>query len=41
MGNGAHTAGGRSGNDNHYVEHHERGNKPLHMFQKKVKLTMI
>lgn len=38
MGNGVHTAGGRSGNDNHYIEHHERANKPMGMFQKKVKL---
>lgn len=36
LGNGLHTAGGRSGNDNHYIEQHERGNKALGMFQKKV-----
>lgn len=37
MGNGIHTAGGRSGNDNHYVEQHEKGDKALKKFQKKVK----
>lgn len=37
MGNGIHTAGGRSGNDKHYVEQHERRNDPLKIFQKKVK----
>jgi hypothetical protein len=37
LGNGIHTAGGRSGNDNHYVEQHEKGDKALKKFQKKVK----
>lgn len=40
LGDGIHTAGGRSGNDNHYVEQHERGNKALGMFQKKVNFPL-
>jgi hypothetical protein len=38
LGNGEHRAGGRSGNDKHYIEQHERGNKLLGVFQKKVKV---
>lgn len=41
LGNGIHTAGGRSGNDNHYVEQHERGDKALKKFQKKVKSCQL
>lgn len=38
LGNGEHRAGGRFGNENHYIEQHERGNKKLGVFQKKVKV---
>lgn len=39
LGNGIYTAGGRSGNDKHYIQHHERASKPLGVFQKKVNLS--
>lgn len=39
LGNGAHRAGGRLGNDKHYIEQHERGNKNMGAFQKKVKVS--
>jgi hypothetical protein len=39
LGNGEHRAGGRSGNDKHYIEQHERGNKKTGQFQKKVKVS--
>ncbi|KAL7048798.1 hypothetical protein ACKWTF_003491 [Chironomus riparius] len=37
LGNGEHRAGGRVGNDKHYIEQHERGSKVTGTFQKKVK----
>lgn len=37
FGDGIHTAGGRLGNDNHYIEQHEKAHNGLGLFQKKVK----
>lgn len=39
LGKGIHTAGGRVGNDNHYIEQHERKHEGLGLFQKKVRLV--